>query len=74
MLATEEAPDRGKEYEEYSYWKLYCNTMRDIIFKPELVMSGVRDQRLLFLLKFLHPRLFLDKEAKNNLEAIFRNI
>jgi hypothetical protein len=42
-----------------SFPRLYFQTMYEVIYRPRQLLKGVADPVWIFLVKFLHPRMFL---------------
>jgi len=41
----------------------YFHVMREVIYKPVLLLNSLTNPIIVFMLKFLHPRLFLKRET-----------
>jgi hypothetical protein len=44
-----------------SYAKAYLLTMYDVVFKPQTLLNSIANPLFVFLLKFIHPKMFLNR-------------
>lgn len=52
------------------YARLYFETMYEVIYKPRILLNGVVNPVFAFLLKFLHPVLFLKEPLGKRIKLV----
>ena len=60
----------GALYQKNSYARLYFETMYEVIYKPRIILNGVVDPVFVFLLKCLHPGLFLKEPLGKRIKLV----
>jgi len=64
MSGGEKTLNSKKSYSRDFYIEAYLSTMKEVIYKPRLLLNDLTNPVFAFLLKFLHPKLLLNWEGK----------
>lgn len=43
------------------YARAYVHTLYDVVYKPQGLLNGLANPIFVFMLKFLHPKMFLNR-------------
>ena len=53
-----------------SYAKAYIYTLYDVVYKPQGLLNGLASPVFVFMLKFLHPKMFLNRVKTKEFTSI----